>query len=106
MNVRGVSPTNLHEIERLVSSHFNGERANGHVREITKYYRTAGSSGYHTALEYVKGKLGEYSIPSDVETYPLDGKTQLLGRQMALAWEPVDAEVNIISPVQEHVTRF
>jgi aminopeptidase YwaD len=90
----------------LVQSRFNGERAQRHVEEITKYYRTAGSSGYHSALEYAKNQLEELGIDAQVETYPLDGMTELLGRQMTLAWEPMSAYVEIVSPIRELITTY
>lgn len=89
-----------------MQSRFDGERAQKHVEEITKYYRTAGSSGYHNAVEYAKSQLEECGIDAQVETYPLDGKTELLGREMALAWEPVSANVEIVSPIRELITTY
>lgn len=98
--------TNRLGIANLIRSRFKGESAKKHVEEITKYYRTAGSSGYHQALEYARNQLENYGIHTEVETYPLDGKTELLGHKMAIAWEPVDARIEIISPIRELVTTY
>lgn len=94
------------ELEHLISSRFDGKQAQKHVEEITMHYRTAGSSGYHAAVEYAKSRLEEYGIHPQIETYPLDGKTELLSRQMAPAWEPVSGRVEIVSPLTELITTY
>jgi hypothetical protein len=97
---------NRADIMNLMESRVDGERAKNHVEIITKYYRTAGSTGYHDALEYAKGQLEKVGIHTNVETYPLDGKTEMLGHKMAIAWEPIDAVVDLISPLTVTLTCF
>jgi len=94
------------ELEQLMRSRIDGERAQSHVEEITKHYRTAGSSGFHLALEYLQGELTRNHISSRIETYPLDGKSELMGHKMALAWEPVSATVEITHPTKELITSY
>jgi hypothetical protein len=93
-------------VVNLIGSRFKGESAKRHVEEITKYYRTAGSTGYAKALEYVRGQLENCGIHPEVEKYPLDGKTELCGHMMDIAWEPIDARIEIVSPIKELVTTY
>jgi len=90
----------------MIRSRFDGECAKKHVEEITRFYRTAGSSGYHQALEYARNQLENYGIHTEVETYPLDGETERLGHKMAIAWEPVDAKIEIVSPIRQLLTTY
>jgi aminopeptidase YwaD len=94
------------DVENMIRSRFNGDYAKKHVEVITEFYRTAGSSGYHHALDYARNQLEGYGIHTKVETYPLDGKTELLGHKMAIAWEPIDARLEIVSPIRELLTTY
>ena len=38
--------------------------------------------------------------------YPLDGQTVVLDRRMPMAWEPYDAHVRLVNPVQEEIVNF
>jgi hypothetical protein len=104
--IHGATLTSRTDIMNLASSRFHGDCAKKHVESITKYYRTAGSTGYQKALEYAKEQLEKSGIHAVVETYPLDGKTELLGHKMALAWEPIDAIVEMVSPIGGILTSF
>ncbi|MBI4278487.1 MAG: hypothetical protein HY660_08525, partial [Armatimonadetes bacterium] len=80
-----------------VATTLSGEAAVRDTEEITCHYRSPGSSGYHAATDFVHGRLRQIGFEQvDVERYPLDGETRLLGQSIPPAWEPLQAELRLL----------
>ncbi|GAH00091.1 unnamed protein product, partial [marine sediment metagenome] len=90
----------------LVNEELSGQNAKGHIEQITQYYRSPGSSGFHQATDYIINKFNESNFDLHIEKYPLDGKRKVLGRTYSYAWEPISAELKLISPVEEDLITF
>jgi len=85
----------------------NGERAQDIVDALTRFYRSPGSKGYHLATDFIEEQLKDLNL-SDVrrETYPLDGETAFANRKTPLAWEPIGAELTMVSPRVRHLVSY
>lgn len=90
----------------LVSAELSGNKAKEHIEYITQYYRSPGSSGFHKATDYVAKKFEEYGIDIQIERYPLDGTRTVLGQTYSPVWEPISAELKLLSPVEEELVSF
>ncbi len=95
----------MNVLERIAAE-ISGENAFELTREITRYYRSPGSQGYHAATNLARDRMLGAGLQVEETHYPLDGKTVVLDRPMPLAWEPYGARVRVISPVQEQVVDF
>ena len=89
-----------------ISAEISGQNAYELTDKITQYYRSPGSGGYHAATNMARNRLLEAGLRVEETHYPLDGKTVVLDRTMPMAWEPYDARVRLISPVQEAIVNF
>ncbi len=95
------------ELDRIFRTHLSGERAQQHTATITQWYRSPGASGYHAATQYVAAAIRDAGADEVIEErYPLDGETKFMGRTMPPAWEPLDATLDIVDPVQEHLLSY
>src|SRR5512146_36168 len=92
-------------LERIAAE-ISGENAFQLTREITRYYRSPGSEGYHAATNLARDRMIDAGLQVEETQYPLDGKTEVLDRPMPLAWDPYGARVRVISPVQEEIVNF
>ena len=89
-----------------ISQEISGRNAYDLTCDITAYYRSPGSGGYHAATSLARNQLTAAGLQVEETHYPLDGKTVVLDRSMPLAWEPYDARVRLLSPVQEEIVNF
>jgi len=89
-----------------ISAEISGQNAYELTDKITQYYRSPGSGGYHAATNMARNRLMEAGLRVEETHYPLDGKTVVLDRTMPMAWEPWDAWVRLISPVQAEIVNF
>ena len=65
------------DIAALIHHALSGERAHALVKEITAFYRSPGSAGYHAATNMVAKILRESGYDDLEETrYPIDGETE------------------------------
>ena len=95
------------ELDRIFRTYLSGVRAQHHTAAITQWYRSPGSSGYHAATQYVAGAIREAGADEVIEErYPLDGETKFLGRTMPPAWEPLEATLEIVEPVRQHLLSY
>lgn len=95
------------ELDRIFRTYLSGVRAQQHTAAITQWYRSPGSSGYHAATQYVAGAIREAGADEVIEErYPLDGETKFLGRTMPPAWEPLEATLEIVEPVRQHLLSY
>jgi len=95
------------DLDRIFSTHLSGMRAQHHTAAITQWYRSPGSSGYHAATQYVAAAMREAGADEVIEErYPLDGETKFLGRTMPPAWEPLEATLDIVDPVQQRLLSY
>lgn len=95
------------ELDAVFREYFSGARAQSDTAFITQFYRSPGSSGYHEATQFAADAMGEAGADEVVEErYPLDGETRLLGRTMPPAWEPLEAELDLVSPDQERLIAY
>src|SRR5687767_14966107 len=92
------------DIALAIHRELSGENATATATAITAFHRPPGGAGYHAATSLVREALRAAGLTQIVEeTYPLDGET-LGGHELfPLAWEPYDATVRIVGPVQEPV---
>ncbi len=97
----------MEDIASLFHRELSGERAQAMVKEITAFYRSPGSAGYHAATNMVAKCLRECGYADLEETrYPIDGETDVNGRTMPMSWEPYDAVVTLVNPVQTEIVNF
>ncbi len=91
----------------LIHQVLSGETAQSITAQITPFYRTPGSAGYHAATDLVAEHLRNVGFDDlKVTTYPIDGETVVLGETMPWAWEPHDAVVSVVNPVQQELVNF
>jgi aminopeptidase YwaD len=95
------------DLDAVFRAHLSGTRAQQWTARITEYYRSPGSSGYRAATAFVTDAIREAGA-EDVteERYPLDGETQFLGRTMPPAWEPIEAELDLVAPRHARLVSF
>lgn len=92
------------DIATAIHRELSGENATATATAITAFHRPPGGAGYHAATSLVAGRLRAVGLTDVVEeAYPLDGETQGGHGPFPLAWEPYDATVRIVGPVQEPV---
>ncbi len=77
------------ELEKKVLAEYSSDEVRKHLEYLTTLIRIAGTEDELKAAEYIKGKLEEYGI--DTEIYEFD----------AYISHPGKAELEIISPVQK-----
>lgn len=94
------------ELFTKLDAELSGERAHETTRQLTRFYRSIGSSGYHHATNLVAETLASHGIPYVQEVYPLDGETVFLNTRMPLAWEPFGAELRMVEPATEHLVSY
>jgi len=95
------------ELFCAVDQEMSGERAQEIVNELTRFYRSPGSTGYHRATSLVQEILESLGLSSVTrEVYPLDGRTVYANRTTPLAWEPVGAELTMVSPRVCHLVSY
>ena len=95
----------------ILKNNFNGETAKEHTRNISQYYRSHGSSGYHSALEYIHDEIKKIGLDEvTVETFPLNSlgadNVQYTTDGFYPAWEPISVESSIVSPVNEKIVSY
>jgi hypothetical protein len=84
------------EIFEELKREFSGERAREQVAEIGRFFRSPGSSGYHAAIDFVIDALSAAGVEHRVEEFPLDGRTEIGGQRMPLAWEPHGGSLELV----------
>jgi aminopeptidase YwaD len=93
------------DLDALFRARVSGVRAQATTAKITEFYRSPGSSGYHAATQLAAEGVREAGADDVAEDrYPLDGRTQFLGRTMPPAWEPIDAELSVVGETVPLVT--
>jgi hypothetical protein len=99
--------TSRRKLASLLSRELSGENCLRTTSRITQFYRTPGSSGYHAATNVVRRALETFGFENlKVETYPIDGETEVLGNRMPLAWEPFGGSVRVVAPTQYGLVDF
>ncbi len=95
------------QLDAILRTHLSGARAQALTAAITEYYRSPGSSGYHAATRLVADAIRAAGA-DDVaeERYPLDGESTFAGRTMPPAWEPIEATLELIAPMQEALISY
>jgi aminopeptidase YwaD len=94
----------MRDIASALHRELSGERAHATATEITAFHRPPGGAGFHAAISLVAERLRAAGVADLVETtYPLDGETLGGHDPFPLAWEPYDATVKVVAPVQEYV---
>jgi len=95
------------DVAAILQRSLSGERAHTLVKDITAFYRSPGSAGYHAATTLVANILRESGYADLEETrYPIDGETVINGRTMPMSWEPYGARVSLIAPTQAELVNF
>lgn len=97
----------MNELRKILNESISGENAVIHTEVITQFYRTAGSTGIRQAVEYCREKLENEKLDEiKIETYPVDGTTNLLGRISYPAWQPNDVVLRIVEPASEEIINY
>jgi len=97
----------MNELSSLINKYLSGEKAHETVKQITKFYRSPGSAGYHAATNIIADKLRAGGFDDlEVTRYPLDGELENNHRKMPLAWEPYGAVIRMVNPVQQELVNF
>lgn len=97
----------MNNFRALLNEEFSGINAVNHTRYITQYYRAPGSSGIHNTAIYCKELLEKYGLDEvAVETFPMDGTAEFLGRRVYPSWEPNEVQLRISSPVDEELVNY
>ena len=92
------------DIAMAIHRELSGQNAMATATAITAFHRPPGGAGYHAATNLVADRLRAAGLTDVVEeTYPLDGETLGGHDPFPLAWEPYDATVKSVGPVQEPV---
>jgi aminopeptidase YwaD len=92
------------DVATAIHRELSGENARATATEITAFHRPPGGAGYHAATSLVAERLRAAGLTDVAEaTYPLDGETVGGHGPFPLAWEPYDATVRVVGPVQEPV---
>lgn len=90
---------NRQQLVAMLERELSGEKALESATQLTRFYRSPGAPGYHSATDFVADLFRANGLDRVwVERYPLDGKTKFMNVTMPLAWEPVDAELRVGSP--------
>ena len=88
-----------HTLLGLIDTELSAVNALNWATDLTRFYRSPGASGYHEATRVVEGLFRRTGVDRVwTDTYPLDGRTELMGEAVPLAWEPVSAELREGSP--------
>lgn len=97
----------MNELSYLLNEYLSGEKAHETVKQITQFYRSPGSAGFHAATNIIADKLraGGFS-DLEVTRYPMDGEAVYNHRTMPLAWEPYSAVVRMVNPAQQELVNF
>jgi hypothetical protein len=90
----------------LLDAELSGARAQALTAVLSRFYRSAGSTGYHRATDLVEQALASYGLTPTREEYPLDGQSVFSGGRMPLAWEPLGAELTMVSPRTEQLVTY
>jgi hypothetical protein len=92
------------DVPTAIHRELSGENAFATATDLTAFHRPPGGAGYHAATSLVGERLRAAGLTDLVETtYPLDGETTGGHSPFPLAWEPYDATVRIVGPVQAPV---
>lgn len=95
------------ELDAILRRYLSGSRAQADTAALTRFYRSPGSSGYHAATDFAAAAMREAGADEvSEERYPLDGESRFLGRTMPPAWEPVEASLDLVSPVREPLITY
>ncbi|MFP4200165.1 MAG: M28 family peptidase [Clostridia bacterium] len=98
---------NRRKVFDAVDGEMDGERAQRTVDELTRFYRSPGSAGYHRATNLIEEMVESFGMSSVVrEVYPLDGRTVYAERTTPLAWEPIGAELTMVTPHVRHLVSY
>ncbi len=89
-----------------IENELSGESAQQMTADLTRFYRSVGSSGYHRANDYILNKLTSFGLEVERETYALDGKSRYGSHTAPLAWEPFSAELTLMTPEVSHLVSF
>jgi aminopeptidase YwaD len=97
----------MNELSYLLNENLSGEKAHETVKQITRFYRSPGSAGFHAATNIVADMLRAGGFEDlEVTRYPIDGETEFNHRKLPLAWEPYSAVVRMTNPAQKELVNF
>jgi len=86
---------NRQELFELLDAAFLPERARDIAANLTRYYRSPGSSGYLAATDSVAQALEEAKLDElEIKDYPVDG------------WEPLEGHLTIKAPEEIHLVDY
>ena len=97
----------MNNLSKILFKTLSGDNAKVTTTDICNYYRSFGSAGYHAATNIVINKLKEIGINDvKIKKYPLDGEYKKLNQKMPYAWEPYNASLSIVNPIQEEIVNL
>jgi len=85
----------LREI-RFFLQKLNRGRAMELVHSLVEFHRIRGSSGYNSALSFLKEQMDDDGVENEVFEFPLDGETDYWTWRMPQAWEAREGKVVLL----------
>jgi aminopeptidase YwaD len=97
----------MNQLSQLFNETLSGEKAHETVKQITQFYRSPGSAGFHAATNIIADMLRAGGFEDlEVTRYPINGETEFNHRTLPLAWEPYSAVVRMTNPAQQELVNF
>jgi len=97
----------MKKIRSIFKNEFSGTKAKDHTEYITQFYRSHGSSGIKASTNYCMEQLDGHGLDEIIiETFPVDGESNLMGRIVYPTWEPRDVVLKIVDPVEEEIVNY
>ncbi len=90
----------------MLQRDLSGERAQAHVRELGRFYRSPGSVGYRSAIDYIERTLDADGVGYAIREFPMDGHFAVGDETTPLAWEPYGAQLDLVVPSSEVLVRW
>ena len=91
---------------QVLKDRLSGDEAKSFVKEISLHHRVTGGFGFHEAVEYVRWVMENQGLEVSIDERPLDGEFKIWTWSFPTAWDIIDGELSVISPVEEVITNF
>lgn len=95
----------MNRLQELIDKELSGDRAWQHASYITQFLKAPGSSGIRKVTQYAQDKLESFGLDS-VYTIEYPSKANGTEDLRFTGWDVMDARLEIVDPVHEHVVSF
>jgi aminopeptidase YwaD len=94
-------------VPEVLGAEVDGVAALDTVRQLGRFHRVHGSPGFVAAADYVRSRLVAAGLgDAIVEHFPADGKTSYAHFRSYLGWQPLEAQLEEVSPRPRVISRF